>query len=72
MLKVLIIDNKIKRSKSLKQSLIENGFDVVAHVENGADIHGKCCELQPDVVIIDSDFIKFKYRNHKNADLKKL
>jgi two-component system, response regulator / RNA-binding antiterminator len=54
-LKVLIIDNKIKRSKSLKESLIENGFDVIAHVENGADIHGKCLALQPDIVIIDTD-----------------
>ena len=29
----MIIDNDLKRSKPLKQSLIDNGFDVVAHVE---------------------------------------
>ncbi len=55
MLKVMIIDNEMERSKSLKQSLIENGFEVVAHVESGVDIHAKCCELQPDIVIIDTE-----------------
>lgn len=55
MLKVLIVDNEIKRSKSLKQSLIANGFEVIAHVENDFDLHAKCCELQPDIVIIDTD-----------------
>jgi two-component system, response regulator / RNA-binding antiterminator len=55
MLKVMIVDNEIKRYKSLKQSLIENGFEVIAHVENDLDLHAKCCELQPDIVIIDTD-----------------
>ena len=39
MLKVMIIDNDIKRSKPLKQSLIDSGFDVVAHVENDINLH---------------------------------
>lgn len=55
MLKVMIVDNDIKRIKPLKQSLIENGFEVVAHIENDFDLQAKCCEIQPDVVIIDTE-----------------
>ena len=52
MLKVMIIDNDIKRSKPLKKSLIENGFDVVAHVENDVNLQTQCLAINPDVVII--------------------
>jgi response regulator NasT len=55
MLKVMIVDNDIQRSKPLKQSLIENGFEVVAHIENDMDLQAKCCAIQPDVVIIDTE-----------------
>jgi response regulator NasT len=55
MLKVMIIDNDMKRIKPLKQSLIENGFDVVAHVENDIDLQSKCFAVKPDVVIIDTE-----------------
>jgi two-component system, response regulator / RNA-binding antiterminator len=55
MLKVMIVDNDIKRSKPLKQSLIDNGFDVVAHIENDIHLQAKCSEIKPDVVIIDTE-----------------
>jgi response regulator NasT len=55
MLKVMIVDNEIKRSKPLKQSLIDNGFEVIAHVENDIHLQSKCFELKPDIVIIDTD-----------------
>lgn len=55
MLKVLIVDNDLSRSKPLKQSLIENGFDVIAHVEDGVNLHDVCCEIAPDIVIIDTE-----------------
>ncbi len=48
------MDNEIKRSKPLKQSLIENGFEVIAHVENDMHLQAKCFELKPDIVIIDT------------------
>ena len=54
-LKVLIVDCDKLRSKPLKQSLIDCGFDVVAHVENDVDLQAKCLALKPDVVIIDTD-----------------
>jgi two-component system, response regulator / RNA-binding antiterminator len=53
MLRVMIIDNDLKRSKPLKQSLIDNGFDVIAHVEDDVNLQTKCCELEPDIVIMD-------------------
>lgn len=55
MLKVMIVDNDVKRSKPLKQLLIDNGFDVVAHIENDIDLQAKCFAIQPDVVIIDTE-----------------
>lgn len=55
MLKVLIVDNDLSRSKPLKQSLIENGFDVIAHVEDDVNLHDVCCEIAPDIVIIDTE-----------------
>ena len=55
MLKVLIVDYDKLRSKPLKQSLIDSGFNVVAHIENDIDLHAKCLALKPDVVIIDTD-----------------
>ncbi len=55
MLKVMIVDNDIKRSKPLKQSLIDSGFDVIAHVKNDLTLDSKCRELKPDVVIMDVD-----------------
>ena len=55
MLKVMIIDNDIKRSKPLKQSLIDNGFEVIAHVENDFNLQAQCLAINPDVVIIDTE-----------------
>jgi len=55
MLKVMIVDNDLKRSKPLKQSLIDSGFEVIAHVKNDVALDSKCRELQPDVVIMDVD-----------------
>jgi two-component system, response regulator / RNA-binding antiterminator len=55
MLKVMIVDNDIKRSNPLKQSLIDIGFDVIAHIENDIHLQAKCCEIKPDVVIIDTE-----------------
>ncbi|MFM9835803.1 MAG: ANTAR domain-containing response regulator [Methylophilaceae bacterium] len=54
-IKVLLVDNDLKKIKPLKQSLIENGFDVVAHVENDIHLQAKCLEMKPDIVIIDTE-----------------
>jgi len=51
----MIVDNDIKRSKPLKQSLIDSGFEVIAHIKNDFTLDSKCRELKPDVVIMDVD-----------------
>ncbi|HPH06165.1 MAG TPA: ANTAR domain-containing protein [Methylotenera sp.] len=55
MLKIMIVDSDIKRSKPLKQSLLDSGFEVIAHVKNDLTLDAKCRELKPDVVIMDVD-----------------
>jgi len=54
-IKVMLVDNDLKRITPLKQSLIDNGFDVVAHVENDIHLQSKCFEIKPDIVIIDTE-----------------
>ncbi len=51
----MIVDSDIKRSKPLKQSLLDSGFEVIAHVKNDLTLDAKCRELKPDVVIMDVD-----------------
>lgn len=55
MLKVMIVDNDLARTSPLKQSLIDTGFNVIAHIEDTENLDAACCELQPDIVIIDTD-----------------
>lgn len=55
MLKVMIVDNDLNRSDILKQSLIENGFDVIAHIEDDMNLQDKCYEIAPDIVIIHTE-----------------
>ena len=55
MLKVMIVDSELKRSKPLKQSLIDNGFEVVAHVDNDLHLQDVYLASRPDVLIIDTD-----------------
>lgn len=51
----MIVDNDMLRIKPLKQSLIDNGFEVVAHIENDIHLEAKCSVIKPDIVIIDTD-----------------
>ena len=55
MLKVMIVDNDLERISPLKQSLLDAGFDVIAHIDDSMNLDATCCELQPDIVIIDTD-----------------
>jgi response regulator NasT len=55
MLKVMIVDNDLKRSKPLKQSLLDTGYEVVAHIKESVNLDDACCEFQPDIVIIGTD-----------------
>lgn len=55
MLRVMIVDSDLERTKPLKQSLIDTGYEVIAHLKDTVNLDSACCELQPDIVIIDTD-----------------
>ncbi len=55
MLRVMIVDSDLERTKPLKQSLLDTGYDVIAHLKDTVNLDDACCELQPDIVIIDTD-----------------
>jgi two-component system, response regulator / RNA-binding antiterminator len=55
MLRVMIVDNDLKRTTPLKQSLLDSGYEVIAHLKDTINLDAACCELQPDIVIIDTD-----------------
>jgi len=55
MLKVMIVDSDLARTKPLRQSLLDNGYDVIAHLTDTSNLDDACSKLQPDVVIIDTD-----------------
>lgn len=51
----MIVDNDLERTKPLKQSLLDTGYEVIAHLKDTVNLDDACCELQPDIVIIDTD-----------------
>lgn len=55
MLKVMIVDNDLERTKPLKQSLLDTGYEVIAHLKDTVNLDEACSRLQPDIVIIDTD-----------------
>jgi response regulator NasT len=55
MLKVMIVDSDLERTRPLKQSLLDTGYEVIAHLKDTVNLDDACCELQPDIVIIDTD-----------------
>lgn len=55
MLRVMIVDSDLERTKPLKQSLLDTGYDVIAHLKESVNLDDACCKLQPDIVIIDTD-----------------
>jgi response regulator NasT len=55
MLRVMIVDNDLDRTKPLKQSLLDTGYEVIAHLKDTVNIEEACSELLPDIVIIDTE-----------------
>ena len=62
MLKVMIVDSELKRSKPLKQSLIDNGFEVVAHVDN--DLHLQDVETKSTINMRKKEIINSAINAH--------
>lgn len=55
MLRVMIVDHDLARTKPLKQCLLDTGYEVIAHLKDTVNLDDACCALQPDIVIIDTN-----------------
>ncbi len=55
MLKVMLVDENLERSAPLRQYLIEAGYNVVGHLSDTADLNKAVAQLQPEVIIIDTE-----------------
>ena len=55
MISVLLVDDDVARSAPLKQSLTDAGYQVAAHLTSTANLDDAVRNLQPDVVIIDTE-----------------
>jgi response regulator NasT len=51
----MIVDSDLVRTNPLKQSLLDAGYEVIAHLKDTVNLDDACCELQPDMVIIDTE-----------------
>jgi response regulator NasT len=51
----MLIDENLARSTPLKQSLIEAGYEVVGQLPDTADLDQAVAQMQPDVIIIDTE-----------------
>ena len=56
MLKVMIVDEAVERAEVLQQALTRAGYEVIAYVPSTFDLHRQVAALQPDIVIIDTDW----------------
>lgn len=54
-LRVLLVDETFERAALLKHALQEAGYRIAAHVSSSADLPGLVNELQPDVIILDTE-----------------
>ena len=50
---VMIVDDSKTSRSTLKNILVEHGYDVIAEAENGQEGYEKYCELKPDFVTLD-------------------
>lgn len=55
LLKVMIVDEVIKRAAVLQRALVQSGYEVIAYMPSALDLHRQVSALQPDIVIIGTD-----------------
>ncbi len=54
-LRVLLVDETFERAALLKHALQEAGCRIAAHVSSSADLPGLVAELNPDLIILDTE-----------------
>ncbi|CAN1486424.1 AmiR Response regulator with putative antiterminator output domain [Methylophilaceae bacterium] len=55
MLLVMLVDDDLVRCAPLKKSLADAGYNVIAHLSTTENLDVAVREMQPDIVIIDTD-----------------
>ena len=55
LLKVLLVDSDTARSALLSQALQDQGYEVIARVQPGANLLAMIASFMPDMVVIDTD-----------------
>ncbi|MBN2865729.1 MAG: ANTAR domain-containing protein [Thiotrichales bacterium] len=55
LLKVLLVDSDTARSALLSQALQDQGYEVIARVQPGANLLAMIANFMPDMVVIDTD-----------------
>ena len=55
MLRVMLVDDTQKDVSLLKEALVAAGYEVVAEERSAAKLNERVAELQPDVIIIDTE-----------------
>ena len=55
LLRVMLVDEHPERSAPLQRFLREAGYEVVGHLSDSADLNAAVAQLQPDVIIIDTE-----------------
>lgn len=68
----MLLDNDAAQDNPLKQSLLANGFDVIAPCKDGKEINGEeknglakqCAEINPDVVIMHAKSLSLGSLDH--------
>lgn len=51
----MLVDELLERSAPLKDFLLEAGFEVVGQLSSTADLNRAVAQMQPDVIIIDTE-----------------
>ena len=54
-MRVLLMDQTLERAALLKHALQESGCCIVAHVFDSIDLSGLVRDLQPDIIILDTE-----------------
>lgn len=55
MLRIMLVDENLERSAPLHQFLVEAGYHVVGQLSDTADLNHAVAQMQPDVILIDTE-----------------
>ncbi len=54
-LRIMLVDDAPERAAQIEEALTRNGYQLVAHVTPDLELYRRVREIQPDVIIIDTD-----------------